>query len=340
MTPNTMNRLILILLLGLMTSEVKARIYVHITGEEGVVDYDMAQIMATNTLEQGHELERALGRGWYMEPNSPSQKYSVVFKQGERCSTNPVQVATLKSTQEEHFVGKSALEFQIIARKENKPGSTAAYKVALDLNTNNLIMVEKPKDWFLGFAMKIDPVNYSLPEGTNGAVLFQQWWQGSPMHPPISLEIVNQTYAGNLGWRDADPKGNFALAVRDVDHNPGGPYDKGQAKYFDLGPVHLGQWIRWVVCVRPDPSGKDGRLTVWMDDEKKLDLYPIVVGFNQDPAKGIKMGNKSFSVNPAVYRSNGSNTQRIFFDEIKIADSLEEVQLPKSPSQSGSQGNR
>jgi len=95
-----------------------------------------------------------------------------------------------------------------------------------------------------------------------------------------------------------------------------------------------------VVCVRPDPSGKEGRVTVWMDDEKKLDLYPIVVGFNQDPAKGIKMGNKSFSVNPAVYRSNGSNTQRIFFDEIKIADSLEEVQLPKSPSQSGSQGNR
>ena len=323
-----------------MISEAEAKVYVHISGDDGVVDYDMARILATMGTAQGKDAERALGRGWYKEPDSPGQEFPIAFKQGERNSTNPVQVATLKSTQEEHFIGKSALEFQIIARKENKPGSTAWYKVGLDLSTNNQIMVEKPKDWYLGFAMKIDPVNYSLPEGTNGAVLFQQWWQGSPMHPPMSLEIVNQTYAGNLGWRDADPKGNFALAVRDVDHNPGGPYDKGQPKYYDLGPVRLGQWIRWVVCVRPDPSGKEGRVAVWMDDEKKMNLYPIVVGFNQDPAKGIKMGCKNFSVNVAIYRGNGSNSQRLFFDEIRLADSLEEVQLPKPPLQSGSKDNR
>jgi hypothetical protein len=41
-----------------------------------------------------------------------------------------------------------------------------------------------------------------------------------------------------------------------------------------------------------------------------------------------------------IYRGSGSNSQRLFFDEIRLAVSLEEVLLPKPPLQSESKNNR
>ena len=41
----------------------------------------------------------------------------------------------------------------------------------------------------------------------------------------------------------------------------------------------------------------------------------------------MKTGSKDFWVNMDIYRSNGLNTQRLFFDEIKLTDSLDEARL-------------
>ena len=307
---NLFSNLIVVLSLSLLALRVEAKVYVHITAEDGVVDYDIS---------------RSAERGWYAEPDCPGQKFSLGFKQGERYSAKPVLVATIKRTDEEHFMGKSALEMQIIARQENKVGSTAAYKLSFDVSPGKLVMVGQPKNWYLGFAMKIDPLNYSLLNDKKQSILFQQWWQGSPYHPPVSLQILNQAAVSNLGWKDANPSGNFALAIKDVDHNPGGPNDKGQTKYYNLGPVQTGQWLKWVICVRPDPSGGDGAVSVWINEDKKIELHPIVVGFNQDPKLGNKTGSKDLWVNLDIYRLNGLCNQRFFFDEIKLADSFDEA---------------
>lgn len=282
---------------------------VYVNAEGGAVDYNMGKT------------EKEQGRGWYAEPGSPDKKFSLGFKQAERGSGNPKQVAFIQTTEAEHFKGKSALELKIIANDPLKPGSTASYKVSFDISSGGQVLVGQPKDWYNSFAMKIDPENFILP--TTTPVLFEQWWQGSPYHPPVTMVILNPDQALKKGFTDIGSKGNFAIELRDIEHNPGGSKDKGEARVYNLGPVVTGEWIEWIVGVRPDPSGKDGAVTVWKNGAKKLELRPTVVGFSLEPGK--KIGSNDMWVNLCIYRGPGQNSQRIFFDEIKLTDTLDDV---------------
>ena len=117
----------------------------------GVVDYDY---------------KKNEGNGWYSEPSS-NYRFKLGFKQGERASANPVLVATLKSTDTEHLRGKAAIELQITAREEQK-SLKAAYKVDISsvLPSDPFSPpVAVPKDWYHGFALKIDAASYQLPRG-------------------------------------------------------------------------------------------------------------------------------------------------------------------------------
>ena len=297
-------------ILFFLTLRVEAAKYAYVTAEDGKTDYNFT---------------KSQYRGWYTEPRCANQKFSVGYKQAERKSDNPKMVATIKRTDEEHYNGKSALEIQVIANNPKIRNSTAAYKVCFDVSPGNTIIIDKPKDWYLGFAMKIDAENYTLPQGAWQPLLFQQWWQGSPYPPPVSLQILNQRDSEKYGWKDANPDGNFALVLRDVEHDISSTQNKVRSQTHNLGPVKIGHWLEWVICVRPDPSGKDGSVTVWKNGEQKICLRKIVVGFNQDNQLGKTIGIKTLWVNFGIYRANGENNQRFYFDEITLSDKLSEA---------------
>lgn len=112
--------------------------------------------------------------------------------------------------------------------------------------------------------------------------------------------------------------------LRDDAHNAweSGP---GQPRYYNLGAVATGQWIRWVVRVRPPPSGKEGGVTVWMDGGEKFKLINTAVGYERSRYRNKSIPGKSLAVGCRVYRLNGLSTQHFFFDEIKFANSFSDA---------------
>ncbi len=300
-------------LLLVAASTASAEVFTHITAESGVVEYDIAK-------DQGN--------GWYSEPAS-AYRFKLGFKQGERDSTTPVHVATLRTTEVEHFKGKSALELQIKANEEKK-SLRAAYKVSISSVSPKdpfAPQVAVPKDWYHSFALKIDAANYQLPREAGQQLIIEQWWQGSPFHPPVALTILNETDARSHGWTDASKNGTFALVLRDDAHKA---WEKspGEARYFNLGPVKTGAWQKWIIHVRPDPSGKNGAVTVWRDGTEKLKLTQTVIGYDRSryPTKPTPV--KTFAVDCCLYRLNGPSSQRFFFDEVKFTDSYIEASAP------------
>ena len=305
-----------------------AEVLSHITGERGVVEYDC-------TKDQGN--------GWYSEPGG-AQRFKLGFKQGERNTATPKLVSTLEPTKAEHFKGEFAIELKIVANEEFKKRpsgepvlvngktlpTTAAYKVAIaSVKPDDAFCpaISEARDWYHSFAMKIDAAGYRLPFGNGDALLFEQWWQGSPFHPPVSLEIFNESAARAKGWADANPNGNFALVLRDDKHDAIGK-SNGEALCYNLGPVKTGEWMQWIVHVRPDPSGRNGAVDVLLNDVEKLKLEHIAVGYDPAhytskpaPAKVIAF------VDCCIYRVNGPSAQRFFFDEIKFSNSLADARL-------------
>jgi hypothetical protein len=301
--------------LAAATGSVGAKLFTRITAEDGSVQYD---------------LKANEGNGWYTEIGS-DYRFKVGFKQGERASKDPVLVATLKTTDAEHYRGTHALEFQIDARTETR-SKGAAYKVALasfkpkDPFSPSVL---EARDWYHGFAMKIDPSNYKLPEDPGQELTFEQFHQGSPFHPPIALIIANERDAKDQGWKDAGKDGNFALRLIDDDHGPLNTLP-GKPQYYDLGPVTTGKWISWVVRVRPSPVKPEGAVSVSMDGVVKLDLANIKVGYDRQNPQYTSHKPPTFFdyADVLVYRVNGDNFQRFFFDEIRFADTLEDASSP------------
>jgi len=302
-------------LLAGSASPASAKLFTRITAEDGLLDYD---------------LKADQGNGWYTEMGT-DYRFKVGFKQGERDSKGPVLVATLKPTGAEHCRGTHALQLQIDARSETK-SKGAAYKVAIasfkpkDPFSPSVL---EARDWYHGFAMKIDAGYYKLPEAQGQEVIFEQFHQGSPFHPPISLMIVNEHDAKARGWTNTGKDGHFALMLIDDDHGPLNTLP-GQPRYFDLGPVITGKWIAWVVRVRPSPSKAEGAVTVYMDGTPKLDLSNIKVGYDpHNPQYAAHKPPPYFDyADVLIYRANGDNFQRIFFDEVRFADALEDASIP------------
>ncbi len=294
----------------LLPAAARSEVFSRVTGDGGQVEYD---------------LRKDQGNGWYTEPSSP-YRFKLGFKQGERDTTNPVQVATLQTTSREHYSGNAAIQMEIVARDELH-SRKAAYKVTLDSvgpHDGFAPSLVTPRDWYHGFAMKIDPGFYALP--ASGELLFEQWWQGSPFHPPVALVVLNQRDSLAKGWRDASPKGNFALVLRDDEHNADEDMP-GRARYFNLGPVVTGQWLHWVLQVKPSPVENKGTVRVTVNGRELLNLQSIKVGFDPaNPRYGRhRPANKISTVSVCLYRLNGQNFQRFYFDEIRFADSFEDA---------------
>jgi hypothetical protein len=289
----------------LLASPAAAETFTQIKGENGVVQYD---------------IHYDPGSGVFTEPSS-SYQHKLTYKQGQRNTNEPVLVATIQPTTDEHFRGTGALALEIAARDEIDTVK-AAYKVSIDSvggHDKFTPRVAEAKDWYHGFAMKIDSVNFSLP--STGELMLEQWWQGTPFHPPVALVVVRPEDARARGSKNTGDSGNFALMLRDDEHNALNT-TPGEPRYFDLGPVVLNEWLRWVIHVRPSPIEEKGAVSVWLNDEQKLKLENTKLGYNPENPQYAdhKPSNRLASVNVCLYRMNGQNHQRVWFDEIKFAD--------------------
>ncbi|HZZ29999.1 MAG TPA: heparin lyase I family protein, partial [Pirellulales bacterium] len=232
----------------------------------------------------------------------------------------------------EHYSGNSALQIQIDGRDEIDT-TKAAYKASIDSVTSYdkfSPRVLEPADFYHGFAMKIDPSYYKLP--ATGDLLFEQWWQGSPYHPPVSLVIVSPADCAAHGWNNTGRNGNFALILRDDEHDALST-TPGESQYFNLGPVVTGQWMRWLVHVRPSAATAEGAITITLNDQEELKLEHVKVGYNPDNPQynDHKPSRHIAGVNVCLYRMNGQSFQRFFFDEIKFADRYEDAATPAQP---------
>jgi hypothetical protein len=276
----------------------------EMTGEGGQVQYDFP---------------RDPGNGWYVESGTP-YRFKLGFKQGERASAHPVEVATVSVDPAERYDGTPSIVLQIIARHEDEPRSTAYYKVSVS-SKQEKDMVKLPllggETLVHAFAMKIDPKSW-IADGA--PVVFEQFWQGSPFAAPVSLIMFSPDDARGMNWPDVGPRGNFAIKLNDDDHGPLHRFPT-KAQYVDLGPIAVGVWMTWQVHVTPAPRQAAGEVQVFHNGKRVADVTHHKIGFDpSNPEYGTKRPSDQIdAVDILLYRDNGNSFQRIYFDNVSLS---------------------
>lgn len=278
-------------------------ILTKITGEGGEIQYDFA---------------RNPNNGWYLE-SGQTYRFKLGFKQGERTSSHPVEVATVTVDHANPYHGTPSLALQIIARKEIKPRSTAYYKVSVSSKQERdglALPLTSGETFVHSFAMKIDPKS-SIDD--DAPVIFEQFWQGSPFSAPVSLVMLSANDARGLNWPDAGPRGNFALKLTNDNHAPLHRFPT-KAVLVDLGPISVGVWMVWQVDVTPSPSQPAGEVRVLRDGKQVADVAHHKVGFDPaNPQYDTQRPAKQFAgVDILLYRKNGDSFQRVYFDDVSL----------------------
>ncbi|MEV7187776.1 heparin lyase I family protein [Kitasatospora sp. NPDC093102] len=171
---------------------------------------------------------------------------------------------------------------------------------------------------YLGFAVKLDPASETPRDGTDYVIA--QWWQGSPMPPPLSLQLLPNSGSGGPGW---------AFVAHNEDHHF--PHN-GITLPRVGGPELLqpGVWHTFVVgTVFGDHSGGgSGSVDVWMDGVQVVQWtgdLGYVPGRPVDPADGpyhVNPGNR-LSLYFGPYRDRLTSTQTMYFDRLRYADTRE-----------------
>jgi hypothetical protein len=274
------------------------------TGAGGVVQYDFA---------------RNPNNGWYVEQGNP-YRFKLGFKQGERASAHPIEVATVTVDPHNPYQGTPSIALQIIGRQEDRPRSTAYYKVSISSKQerDRLQLPLLDGETFIhSFAMKIDPKS-SIADGA--PVFFEQFWQGSPFSAPVSLTMVSADDARGMNWSDVGPRGSFAIKLTDDDHAPLHRF-RTKAEYIDLGPISTGVWMTWQVRVTPSPGQAAGEVRILLDGKQVADVTHHKVGFNPgNPQYADQRPAKQFAgVDILLYRKNGDSFQRIYFDDVSLS---------------------
>ena len=304
--------LIITTLLGAASSACGASVAAHaattiltqLAGEGGNVQYDF---------------QANPGNGWFVQSGNP-YRFKLGFKQGERTSTHPIEVATVTVDPRERYQGTASIALQIIARHENQPRSTAYYKVAVSIKQEKdhfKLPLTGGETFVQSFAMKIDPKS-SLQDGS--PVIFEQFWQGSPFAAPVSLTMVSPHDAYAKKWTDVGRLGNFALKLNDDDHAPLHKF-RTNTEFVDLGPIGVGAWMTWQIQVTPSPSQAAGAVQVFLDGKQVADVTRHKVGFDpSNPEYGSHRPASQFSsVDILLYRENGDSFQRVYFDDASLS---------------------
>jgi hypothetical protein len=276
----------------------------NISGDGGAINYDILQNPNV---------------GWYVE-NGETYHFKLGFKQGERLSPHPVEVATVRVDSSEEYLGRPSIALHINAPHEYKLGSTAYYKVSISSKQEKdhfKLPLFAGETFIHSFAMKIDPRS-SIEDGA--PVIFEQFWQGAPFAAPVSLIMFSVNDARGMHWSDVGPAGNFAIKLNDDDHEPLHRFPT-KTEYVDLGPVVVGEWMTWQVHVTPCPSQAAGEVQVYRDGKKVADVTHHKVGF--DPTNpeyaDHRPPNQFRDVDVLLYRKNGDSFQLVYFNDVRLS---------------------
>jgi hypothetical protein len=247
-------------------------------------------------------------------------EYKLGYKQGERATQDPVEVAKITINRRVGHPRPPSLEIEIAARQEDNPKSTAYYKASLSIikpTDGDRLSVLQRRVIRHSFDMLIDPQTFLI--ANKAPVEFQQFWQGSPFSAPVSLSMVSRSDAEAAGWRDAGRDGNFSLTIKNDDHEPLNKVGLPPLVY-DLGPIPLGRWMHWRVNVVPDPTGR-GLVVVQRDGKDLINISNVKIGFNPSNPQYVdhKPSSTFEDVDVLLYRQNGKASQQdVFFDDIDL----------------------
>ncbi len=178
------------------------------------------------------------------------------------------------------------------------------------------------EDQWMGMSVRFDE-SFPVP---NKWFIFAQWWQGSPMSPPIALMVrVNGESEYGVG-SDAGNVPEMYIRVLKGQWDADGD---GQDARDDVQPLRVGAFKtiprgEWMDLVVNWKGGFDGYVRVWKDGAVWAEYFGQVGYSNKTKAIKGKWG---------VYRS-GSNenlSTTIWFDQVRVGKSYEEV----DPSREG-----
>lgn len=240
--------------------------------------------LETTTINRYIDAENASISGTTLQDNG--QSYSIVRESnGVQPDINSVW----------SYSGQKSLHFKILA-------DTDGAKERSEIRVRDPIDFDLGMRWY-GFAMRVTPDFYNDATADDNYNIFTQLWQYSPASPPVALSFKPNT--SNAYWLSvrSDDDGTVNLSTKDSRVYEGTFVLGGHSNTFVLG-------------VRPDTNGSNGRVELWQAGQLKY-VYTGKLGFSS--------GRQAFKWKVGLYRDNEiRNTQEIWFDEIRYGtDHLE-----------------
>ena len=233
--------------------------------------------------------------------------YAFVYKGVPR----PPWVRLPWSSPSQFYNGHHAIGLEILPTGSPVPANDDG----TDKANLTIAKVSLGQDYFLGFAMKLSRRHFDDP---TAEILLQQWWQGSPYSPPVSLHMI--------------PNSGYQCEFQ-VRNNATGGNPNAQVIHLPLGKCRPGMWHTFIVRVRTHYLGQPGtgQLTVWHHDMIRSVIdWTGDIGY--DPSQPVRVngtGNYQSTANPnpvlvtyyGPYRDHQETDQQAFFSNITLASS-------------------
>jgi len=178
---------------------------------------------------------------------------------------------------------------------------------------DHISVLNDDNERFFAFDFMLDP-SYEVPH--NWALHFQAW-QCCSGHPPLVIAVS----PGN----DRAGVVEFDFQIR----NDSTETERfGQAISIFKMPVKRGVWQNFILRIEPRAVGsrKLGAVTLWLDRVEKFDwrgYWGFSPNTNSNSTKGLVRDNIGLDV--GVYRRRQSTTQIVFFDNIKVGTTFDQV---------------
>jgi hypothetical protein len=170
-----------------------------------------------------------------------------------------------------------------------------------DVNSPQFNQDEK----YFGFNFKIVSAGSQPP--VNGGVICVQFWQGSPLAPPVWMDVKAPNAQGqwpNRIWMQNDQTGQMT----------GDPSIKVYG-----GTIVADTWYRYVIGVEPGYNN-NGRIDCWINGQL-VASYTGNVGYLPQSLGGVTGALNGMMVKGGVYRSRINPPFSDAFDNIAFSDS-------------------
>jgi hypothetical protein len=186
------------------------------------------------------------------------------------------------------------------------------FSVVAHNDENHISLLRPQNERYVSFSFMLDP-SYELPH--NWALHFQAW-QCCGGHPPFAIRVIpGRDTRGPVEF-------NFIVSNDEIE----GRGDQPQSIY--KMKVARGEWHNMVLKLKPRPvtSSEPGEIAMWFDLQQKLSWsghWGYTPTANSLATAGV--AKDSLGVELGVYRRRQSTTQTILFDNVRFADSFNEV---------------